>query len=307
MSNATLHPVRGALRRMLVGLCALGLVGLAAPATASAYGWPVKPFHVQHPVRGAFGDPRIGDGPGGGQSFHFGIDICAANGTPVYATVSGRVSIHPLHRDTVVVTSGGRELSYWHVVPSVSAGSYVRAYATVIGHVEAPWAHVHLSEARGGVYVNPLRRGALAPYADHTKPIVEAVGFERAGRGIGRVLRGPTDLVAQVADPHALRVPDRWRGKPVVPALVRWRVARVGRRASAWHTAADFRYALPTCAFSAVYAVWTRQNKPWRRGRYRVLLAPSWNAPGAGTYRLDVLVADTRGNSTVSAVSFTVA
>jgi hypothetical protein len=28
-------------------------------AAASAYGWPLKPFHQQHAVRGFFGDPRI--------------------------------------------------------------------------------------------------------------------------------------------------------------------------------------------------------------------------------------------------------
>ncbi len=32
---------------------------------APAYGWPVKPFHRQHPVRGYFGDPRVGLDPDG--------------------------------------------------------------------------------------------------------------------------------------------------------------------------------------------------------------------------------------------------
>ena len=48
-----------------------------------SYEWPVMPFTQQHPVRGFFGDPRIGDA--GGTSFHFGIDVSVADGTPVYS------------------------------------------------------------------------------------------------------------------------------------------------------------------------------------------------------------------------------
>src|SRR5215218_11120041 len=163
MSNATLHPVRGVLRRTLVGVCAVGLVTLAAPAAASAYGWPVKPFHVQHPVRGFFGDPRSADC--GRRQFHFGIDIYAKNGTAVYATLSGRVFLGEAetfspHPDVVeIVGPGGLEFSYWHVIPAVRHGQLVTAYRTVIGHILKPNGHVHFSEAQQGVYVNPLRRG----------------------------------------------------------------------------------------------------------------------------------------------------
>src|SRR5580765_2425787 len=48
-----------------------------------AYNWPVKPFGRQHPVRGFLNDPRIGGH--GSRAFHFGIDVAAADGTPVYA------------------------------------------------------------------------------------------------------------------------------------------------------------------------------------------------------------------------------
>src|SRR4249919_3672730 len=43
-----------------------------------SYGWPVKPFNRQHPVRGYLNDPRNADGT---KNFHFGIDISAADGT----------------------------------------------------------------------------------------------------------------------------------------------------------------------------------------------------------------------------------
>ena len=67
-------------------------VAATRSASPSTYGWPVKPFHAQHPVRGFFGDPRIGMTPSGmTHTFHFGIDISCPDGTPVYATMSGTV------------------------------------------------------------------------------------------------------------------------------------------------------------------------------------------------------------------------
>src|SRR4051794_33863412 len=57
------------------------------PPVAAAYGWPLKPFDRQHPVRAFLNDPRIGRH--GSQAFHFGIDISAIDGTPVYAVSGG--------------------------------------------------------------------------------------------------------------------------------------------------------------------------------------------------------------------------
>ena len=299
---------RGARRRLAALVVLIASAALLSPSTAAAaYGWPLKPFDKQHPVRGFFGDPRIEDGPHRSESFHFGIDICAADGTPVYATISGRVVVETSDPNVVSVSAGGVSHSYWHVVPIVRPGQNVVARRTVIGRVQAPWGHVHLSERRNGAYVNPLRPSALAPYADLTRPVVEAISFERRGIAIGRVLRGRVDLVAQVGDRHPLRVPDRFRGKPVMPAVVRWRIIG-GRSAGRWQTAVDLRYALPTGRFSDVYGVWTRQNKPWRRGRYRIVLARSWSTSqlAPGRYRLEVFAADTRGNAVVRTAGFSV-
>ena len=83
----------------LIQLGALVMPATAGASTASAYGWPVKPFDRQHPVRGFFGDPRIGMTPKGMHSgFHFGIDISCPNGTPVYATLDGRSGSSPSDR-----------------------------------------------------------------------------------------------------------------------------------------------------------------------------------------------------------------
>ena len=69
------------------------------------YSWPLKPFDRAHPVRGYFNDPRIS---GRSRAFHFGIDISAPNGTPVYAVRGGVVHLEGRDRcrsPTVTSTS----------------------------------------------------------------------------------------------------------------------------------------------------------------------------------------------------------
>ena len=41
----------------------LGALALLAPAPASAYPWPIKPFYQQHAIRGYFNDPRMSGNP----------------------------------------------------------------------------------------------------------------------------------------------------------------------------------------------------------------------------------------------------
>lgn len=281
----------------------------AAPANAS-YGWPLRPFRAQHPVRGFFGDPRIA---GSSHTIHFGIDISGPNGAAVYATVDGVASINPRHSDSVLVTAGRRRFEYWHVVPSIRPGQRVVAYRTVIGHIEKPWAHVHFSEAESGVYVNPLRPGALQPYVDRTAPTVHAVTFEHGGRPAGARVSGTLDLVAEAFDTTPLAVPAPWNDRPVAPALVEWRL--VGGRATAsaaWRVAVDFRGALPSAAYPSIYAAWTRQNRPSKRnghGRYRYYLARGLDTRSLpnGSYRVVVRASDTAGNTTSFTRVFTVA
>src|SRR5438034_8776441 len=101
MSENTLHTTSRAVRLGAIALlasAALAAAGAASArpsntsgATSESYGWPVRPFDRQHPVRGSFGDPRTvftappttaGVLRGAGQfSFHEGVDISAPNGT----------------------------------------------------------------------------------------------------------------------------------------------------------------------------------------------------------------------------------
>ncbi len=273
---------------------------LATSGPALSYGWPVKPFHQQHPVRAYFGDPRIGSDGHGGQSrtLHFGVDVSAPNGTAVYAVTSGRISLHPLHpSEVVLVESGGVTYEYWHIVPAVSSG-YAVTYRTVLGHIEKPWAHVHFAERDGSTYVNPLRPGALTPYRDMTDPAVRALIVRHD-------LGGGVDLVADAFDTTPVPVAAPWNDKPVAPALVEWRLHRKGASAAAWSVTVDFRTTLPRCSFDAVYDVDTTQNYASTTGDYRFVLARDWRGV-VGTYVLDVRVADTAGNSATRSLTFTV-
>ena len=289
------------------------LAALAAPSTASAYGWPVKPFDRQHPVRGFFGDPRIGAGHGHGRSFHFGVDVSAPDGTPVYATLTGVALIDDVNPQVVYIRSASDPdlvFAYWHMVPAVRDGQLVAAYRTVIGRIARGWEHVHFAELRDGRYVNPLRPGAMNPFRDRTRPTVHALSIERRGTAAGRhVLRGSFDLVTEVKDVTPLPVPGRWFGRPVMPALVRWRLRGPRAVAVGWRTAADFRLLIPANdLFATVYAPWTRQNKASRNGRYRIVLARNWDTArlGRGIYTVDVAATDTRGNTGRRSFAFTV-
>ena len=283
-----------------------------APATASSppaakptpgpytYGWPVKPFHSQHPVRGFFGDPRIANNEQCKQ-FHFGVDVSAPNGTPVYATLTGTAYVNSRHATTVeIVGSNGVEFSYWHIHPAVTHGQHVLAHETVIGHIEKPYGHVHFSEKRDGRYLNPLRPGAMGPFADGTRPWVKALHTQVDGRRVDPAAVGAFDLVVEAYDETPIAIPRPWHELPVTPALVRWRIlgARGGVVLS-WQTAADFRRTIPPASsFSAVWAPGTKQKLVRAPGHYRFVLARGLELP-AGTYRVEVAARDLSGNGTL--------
>jgi Peptidase family M23 len=310
----------------------LGSTAHAAASTRSAYGWPVKPFDRQHPVRANFGDPRtIFAGPPNRQTllhgsgtfqFHFGIDISAPDGSPVYPVVSGRVAL--VKKDWLAVeASDGRSFGYWHVAPAVKVGAEVQAEATVLGHIEKGFRHVHLTERNNGVPVNPLAPGHLEPYSDHTKPQVGGVYFRRSvtsGDLMPDFLRGRVELIASAYDLPELRVPGAWHDLPVTPALITWQIkdATTHRVVVRKDTAFDVRGAMPSNdRFWTIYARGTHQNMSvfgkhfsyMQPGQYLFRLAPGGldtRKLRDGVYDLVVTAIDIRGNSSSLVTRFSV-
>jgi hypothetical protein len=239
---------------------------ISVPAKVSlsrgSYGWPLKPFDRPHPVRGYLDDPRnVADLTS--RTFHFGIDISAAPGTPVFAIEAGTTWVHC---STVYVRSGTTTFEYWHIVPAVKSYRLVLRH-TLLGRIRAGLNHVHLTEREHGTYVNPLRAGGIGPFADATTPRVTKLTVRRNGSRVEPgAVRGVVNLVADAADIASDVTPTPW---PVTPALLRWRILQQGTVVVPWRTAYDFRkHVLRSSEFALVYADGTRMNHPGRPGYY---------------------------------------
>jgi hypothetical protein len=290
---------------------------LGVAATASAYPWPIKPFATQHPIRANFGDPRTRfwntmltdglQGPGLFQ-FHNGIDIAAPEGTPVYPILSGTVKL--IDGSALLVRSPGRKFQYFHIKPTVHNGQHVIAQRTVLGHVIHAANHVHLTEIRGRRVWNPLARGGIAPYSDHTAPQVDAI-FARPVNSLLSIengtLCGTVSLVTAAHDTPPLAVPGTFAGFPVSPAHVTWSLVRLdGLVYVPWVPAADFRTTLPAVrSFWNVYARGSYQNAPrfsnqqfQMPGRFLYNLAGMLDTRSYpnGAYEVRVHASDMRGN-----------
>lgn len=269
------------------------------------YAWPLEPFDTAHPVRAYFNDPRIEDAS---HAFHFGIDISAPNGTAVYAVAAGVVHLQTPR--SIAVATGDDAFGYWHVVPVVQHLQHV-AQHELLGHVEAPWLHVHFAERRAGVYRNPLRAGALAPWADHTHPAVTKISFSRGGHELAATaLSGAVDVIVEAHDTVPIPVPPPWDGLPVTPARLRWRVRRGATVVRPWHTPVDFSDAMiPASDFQRIYAPGTTQNHAGQPAVLRFFLAHTWstNALADGEYRLEVEASDLAGNKGSLVQAFTLA
>jgi hypothetical protein len=295
-----------------------GRCGRAA-SVFEPYHWPVRPFDRQHPVRGFFGDPRTYYAELAGMarpttpglfSFHNGVDVAARGGTDVYPVVSGTV-VRASVEEVVVRTGDGRSFQYWHLRPTVTVGTRVTAFRTVIGRVRPAAGHVHLTEMRDGCAVNPLAPGHLTPYRDLRRPLVLQIEVRTRDGALldPRRITRPFELDASAEDLPWPAVPGLWHGMPVTPALVRWRLTGPhGRPVVLERTAADFRITIPPNGdFWRVYAADTHENFPevpfrteaLERGDYIFRLTPPCEPLSLppGTYTVTVTATDTAGNS----------
>jgi murein DD-endopeptidase MepM/ murein hydrolase activator NlpD len=297
-----------------------------------SYGWPVKPFDEQHPVRGSFGDPRSvfrGAPTAAGLlhsqcacSYHQGIDISAPDGTAVYAVRDGVVrTVTP---DWVEVDSGGGSaFQYWHIGAAVEAGDHVQARRDVVGHILKGSKHVHLTELHDGRAVNPLAPGHIGPYRDATTPAVGEITFRSSDTGaelLPEYVHGSVELVAAASDAPAIPVPGQWNGLPVTPAKLTFRITSfpAGDVAVPETAAMDVTRTLPdTSDMWHTYARGTHMNmvqmathRYWYNpGVYLFKLTPSlWNTRQLhdGVYRLTVTAWDTAGNHSSSSQVFQV-
>jgi hypothetical protein len=260
-----------------------------------AYGWPVKPFDQQHPVRGNFGDPRtlfFGGISGGSNAvgvfqFHNGVDISAPDDSPVYPVESGRVA--RVAADHVAIAAeDGRHFQYWHIRPSVRPGESVTVDETVLGHILPEFQHVHLTEIDKERVTNPLVPGHLFPYHDNTPPRVDGVRFTWQARNLGPgELHGIVTITAAAHDDPSPPPPGHWRHAPVTPALMSWSLSRDGSIVRGPGTVFDVRRTLPpTRDFWRIYAPGTIQNFPVSAQRH--LTAKP------GTYIFNIAELDTR-------------
>jgi hypothetical protein len=317
VSNAPLLRVAS----VLAAVCVVaGLLAHAASAEGG-FGYPVKPFHREHPIRGYFGDPRmlfnapptyVGLMTGGGSfSFHQGVDISAPDGSAVYPVASGVVSV--VTHDWVRVDSGnGESFEYWHIEPLVRPGEAVELETTVLGHIRREAEHVHLTEYENGRVVNPLAPGRLEPFADRTVPHVRSISFRSADGGpnlFSAFVRGRIEIVADAYDVPTLPVPGIWNGLPTTPALVTWSIRRPnGSTIVPERIAADFRTTVPpNSEFWSVYARGTYQNmcvfgkhySYMQRGAFVFKLTQQpfdTHVLGDGIYDVVVTATDMRGN-----------
>jgi len=266
------------------------------------YGWPVKPFNHQHPVRAYLNDPR--NGHHDAKSFHFGVDISAPTGAPVYAVEGGEVYIRR-GREAVAVRARTNTFGYWHVRPAVRNHQIVRLHQ-LLGYIvdEGGGAHVHFAERdrTHDRYLNPLRPGALGPYVDRTPPTVLSVEFFRNGHEVdANALTGRVDIVAEVIDTTPITVPAPWSNLPVSADQIRWGISNVVSR----RVVINSDHMLDGKLYDAIFAPGTSQNYVGQPGHYRYYLARGFRASrlSAGTSRLRIEASDTRGNRSVASVS----
>jgi hypothetical protein len=275
------------------------------------YGWPVKPFNRQHPIRAYLNDPR--NGHEDAKSFHFGVDVSAPTGTPVYAVAGGEVYLQK-GRKAVAVKAGGHIFGYWHVKPAVRNHQVVRLHQ-LLGHIVNEGGvgdHVHFAERdpAQNSYLNPLRPGALGPYVDRTPPTVVSVEFLRNGHELAAdELTGRVDIVAEVVDTTPILVPAPWSRLPVSAAQIGWSLGRGSRRVIAPRTVIDSDHMLPGRMYDAIFAPGTTQNYVGAPGHYRYYLARGFRASRlpAGISRLTIQATDTRGNRSLARVQVSAA
>jgi hypothetical protein len=170
-------------------------------------GWPLHPFHRQHPLRAALNELRP-------ESLHVGLDIQARDGAAVYAVQGGYARVLATGGPDARVQVGN--YIYWHITPVVRSGELVRPFRTELGRVMAGYGHLAFSEVDGaGQYVNPLRPGGrvLAPWRDHYPPVIGRPAIATDGTA-----------VVEAFDPQSEVRRTTYRTPVLAPAAIAYRL-----------------------------------------------------------------------------------
>jgi murein DD-endopeptidase MepM/ murein hydrolase activator NlpD len=288
--------------RILVATGAAAVVALVLPTLAGAsYGWPIKPFNQQHPVRGQLNDPRM-NGPdfysSSSHTFHFGLDIAAPDGTAVYAVAPGWVKYLSSSAIAVRSLNDVTTFAYWHIRPVAKKGKKVKLHA-LLGYIEPGRGHVHFAEKRNDRYVNPLRRGGLTPYIDTTPPTINSVSYYDTTYHdlTSATVSGTVKFTVNAFDTPELA--SNWPWAVVTPSWIGWQLfAADGTKLGAGHL--DLGSAICPLNPLAVFAPGTSKNSAFGAGAYDYWLGRPWDTTRVadGAYRLVATVADERGNAT---------
>jgi len=259
------------------------------PAGARA-GWPLRPFHRQHPLRAGLNELRPAN-------MHEGVDIQAQDGTPVYAVQPGTARVVATGTPDERVQVGS--YLYWHVHHRVRTGQFVSPYRTVVGTIINGAGHLHLSELSGGRFLNPLRPGGrvLSPWTDTLGPVIGAP-IQRSG---GRV-------TVEVFDPQSFRALVKYRTPVLAPAALAYRARdAAGRDVTGLQFALRSAQHLPDPARRVVYADGAYEPG-WTCFDTRLVCIPRWDYRLAGglapplppsTRELSIYAWDWAGNTSV--------
>ena len=196
----------------------LGSPVATAPAQRprAIYPWPFPPLSIGH-TNASYQDY------GGQPYFHHGLDIRGNAGTPVLASVGGRVanienyiSGNPAYWEVAILDAEGYLWQYHHVekssIPAAiwnnwRSGTPVEA-GTKLGEI-FQWGnysfgerydHLHLNVlAVGGTYMSPFL--FLESLPDQVAPAIIAAGVMQNGHDVGdREVDGPYSLYATIHD-----------------------------------------------------------------------------------------------------------
>ena len=253
-------------------------------------GWPLRPFHRQHPLRAGLNERRPAN-------MHEGVDIQAQDGTPVYAMQPGTARVLAAGSPDERVQVGN--YLYWHIHHRVRTGEFVGAYRTVVGTIINGAGHLHLSELAGERFLNPLRPGGrvLSPWTDTQAPIIGSPTLASGGH-----------VDVEVFDPQSFRALIKYRTPVLAPAALAYRAwDAAGRDVTGLRFALRGSQHLPDAARWVVYAA-DAYEPGWTCFDRRLACIPRWNYRLAGglapplpatARRLAIYAWDWAGNTSV--------